>query len=65
MKTQNNNRPIQLDIDRNPISEQLSFPFLSNPTDIRWACRYHKFYRVVELPHVYCDGELILWPTRC
>ena len=60
MHTQNDNRPIQLDIDRNPISEQLSFPFLSNPTDIRWACRNRKFYRVAELPHVYCDGELIL-----
>lgn len=60
MKTQTDKRPIQLDIDRNPISEQLSFPFLNNPTDIRWACRDRRFYRVVELPHVYCDGELIL-----
>ncbi len=52
--------PIHLDIDRNPILEQLGFPFLNNPTDIRWARDSRKLYRVPDMPSVFCDGELLL-----
>jgi len=52
--------PVHLDIDKNPISEQLGFPFLLDPTDIRWAGKISKLYRVTGMTNIYCDSALFL-----
>lgn len=60
MQTQPVNFPVYLDADKNPALEPFALPLVKDPSEIRWSREKQNWYQVMGMPHIYCDGSMLL-----
>lgn len=60
MQTPPVNFPVYFDVDKNPVNRPFTSPLVKDPSEIRWSREKQKWYQVTGMPHIYCDGGILL-----